>query len=72
MKHDITPSAHKLIVVPACRYLANAVQNLDRAIREIDTSVSFAQAKESIADELQGVQAAREELRTTLSCQPTS
>jgi len=52
--------------------LDESVNSLSKAIRDIDASMSFAQAKESISDELLGVQAAREELRTTISCQPSS
>jgi hypothetical protein len=56
--------------IPAVKIenLDQATQNLSRAVKDIKPSMTFAEAKESIADEVQAVQAARQELTTTASC----
>jgi len=56
--------------VPAVKIdnLDQATQNLSKAVNDIKSSMTFAEAKESIADELQAVQAAHQELSTSASC----
>jgi hypothetical protein len=49
--------------------LDQATKDLSRAVNDIDSSMTFAEAKESITDEVQAVQAAREELNSSASCQ---
>jgi len=49
--------------------LDQATQNLSRAVNDINDSMTFAEAKESIADEVQAVQAARQELTSSAECQ---
>jgi hypothetical protein len=51
--------------------LDQAMKNLDKAVSDIKSSMTFAEAKESISDEVKAVQAAREELKSTVTC-PTS
>ena len=50
--------------------LDQAVQNLNRAAKDIKTSMTIPEAKESIADELLAVQAASAELKTSANCKP--
>lgn len=52
--------------------LDQAVQNLSKAVKDIKTSMTIPEAKESIADELQAVQAASAELKISASCKPAA
>lgn len=56
--------------VPEARIenLDAAMQSLATAVSDIDASMTFAEAKESITDEVAGVQAARAELATSAEC----
>jgi hypothetical protein len=48
--------------------LQNAVDNLDKAVKNISGNDTIAQAKASIQPEIMAVQAARDKLRTDLNC----